>query len=238
MRMQNRMHIIVSKNRWALLVLLFTAALTTGWSQQRGRITINGDIYEYLLDDCGDTIILATMGDMSISSLRSFANPDDMNKYRRYRRYAYQVYPYAVAAIQAYRELQDSTADLRRGKKRRYAKGMQKDLKEEFETPLKNLSKTQGMVLFKMIERELNVPVYYVIKDLRGSFTATYWSTIGSFYGHKLREGYERGNDPILDIVLDDINLSYGDQEGPIETGIKLPKKKRKKSDSDPAEEQ
>ncbi|HMR44139.1 MAG TPA: hypothetical protein PKC40_09905, partial [Saprospiraceae bacterium] len=37
----------------------------------------------------------------------------------------------------------------------------------------------------------------------------SYWSTMGWFYGHQLKEGYIIGQDPILDIVLEDFDVSY-----------------------------
>jgi hypothetical protein len=65
------------------------------------------------------------------------------------------------------------------------------------------------MILIKMIERELDTPVYFLIKDLRNGLTATYWSTMGSLFGHDLKEGYHEGQDSILDAVLQDMDISY-----------------------------
>lgn len=210
--------------RISLLVLSFFF-LSRLIGQEKKTLLINGDLYEYILDDCGDTIVLANFGDMTVTSKREFSSIEEYNKYQRYRRYAYQVYPYAEKAIRIFKEVQQQTAEMRRGKRKRYTKELQEQLKTEFETPLRNLSKTQGMILMKMIEKEVHAPIYYLIKDLRGNFTAFYWNTLGSFYGHKLKEGYKRGKDNILDMVLDDVNLSYGSDEGPLPATIRLPKK-------------
>ncbi|HRF37172.1 MAG TPA: DUF4294 domain-containing protein, partial [Saprospiraceae bacterium] len=147
--------------------------------------------------------------DISVSSPRMFDNEDEAKKYRRYRRYAADVYPYAVEAIKVFHEVQDATEDMRRGKAKRYAKHLYKDMKDNFEDPLKNLTKTQGMILIKMVERELKTPTYFIIKDLRGNWTAGYWGTVGKMFGHNLKEGYIPGKDRILDMVLDDFNVSY-----------------------------
>ena len=191
------------------VLLFFLAWGPAAFSQARGTVKINGEIYEFITDECGDTIILATLGDVSVSSMRHFATPEDYNKYRRYRRYAYMVYPYAVEAIRIFRELEHATATMREGERKRHIRRLQKELKEQFEDPLRNLTRTQGMILVEMIERELNTPLYDLIRDLRGGFNATYWSTMSSFYGYKIKEGYIRGKDPILDVVLDDVNLTY-----------------------------
>lgn len=178
-------------------------------AQQPGRVTLNGKPYPFVVDDCGDTLIVATLEDVRVSSPRMFDNDEEYKKYRRYRRYAADVYPYAVEAIKVFNEVQVATEDMRRGKAKRYAKHLYKDMKDNFEDPLKNLTKTQGMILIKMVERELKTPTYFIIKDLRGNWAAGYWGTVGKMFGHNLKEGYVPGKDRILDMVLDDFNVSH-----------------------------
>ena len=178
-------------------------------AQNEGQVVINGQQYSYMIDGCGDTLIIADLEDVSVSSMREFSNRDEYLKYRRYRRYAAKVYPYAVEAIKLFRELEYVTNTMKEKDRRKYTKQLHKDLKQEFTDPLKHLTKTQGMILIKMIERELDTNMYTLIKDLRNGFTASYWNTMGGLFGHDLKEGYVEGNDPILDAVLKDMNISY-----------------------------
>jgi len=161
------------------------------------------------VDDCGDTLIVAQLENVSVSSPEVFDNEDDYKQYRRYRIYAQRAYPYAVDAIRIFRETEYMTQNMNRRERKRYNKNLQKELEEKFEAPLKKMSKTQGKVLIAMIERELDVPIYNLIKDLRGGLTARYWATMAGFYGHKLKQKYTVGDDWILDAVLDDFNVSY-----------------------------
>ena len=117
-----------------IILLAFLSCLYAGnlGAQSRGTVLINGDIYEYMLDDCGDTVILATLSDIAISSIRHFKSPEEYNKYRRYRRYAYLVFPYASEAIRIFRELEHSTATMREGERKRHIRKLQKELKEKF----------------------------------------------------------------------------------------------------------
>ena len=192
-----------------LLIIAFLTAFSYASAQESGTMSVNGQLYPYTIDECGDTLIMATLNDVSVSSMREFDKREDYLKYRRYRRYAAKVYPYAVEAIKLFREVEYATDNMKRRQERRYVKGLHKSLKEDFTDPLKGLSKTQGMILIKMIERELDVPMYYLIKDLRNGLTATYWSTMGKLFGHDLKEGYQEGQDRILDAVLRDMNISY-----------------------------
>ena len=80
-------------------------------------------------------------------------------------------------------------------------------LKDEFEEPLKNLTRTQGLILTKMMERALNKPFYEIIKELKGGFTAMYWNQLGKLYDYQLKDEYRVGKDPILDAVLEDFDV-------------------------------
>ena len=192
-----------------LLFLIALSGLVSSLSAQTGHLMINGEVLPYMVDECGDTLILAELDDVSVSSPRKFETRDDYRRYLKYKRYAIKVYPYAVEAIKIFREVEYATENMKKGKRKKYIKQLQKDLKTEFEDPLKKLTKTQGKILFKMIEKELDTPMYFLIKDLRGGLTASYWGTVGRLYGHRLKDGYIEGEDPILDAVLSDLNISY-----------------------------
>jgi hypothetical protein len=208
-----------SKGKIILTILFFTfltSALLVGQETPAqdslkiaGRLTVNGQILPFTIDECGDTIILANLQDITVSSLRDIATQEDWRRYRRYKRYALEVYPYAVEAIKVFRQVEYVTQEMEEHQRKKYIKDLRKQMKEKFKNPLTDLSKTQGLILFKMIEKELNTPVYDLIRDLRNGLSATYWSTVGSFYGHDLKEGYIPGEDPILDAVLNDLDVSY-----------------------------
>lgn len=174
-----------------------------------GYTKVNGKYYPYMVDDCGDTLIVAQLGDVSVSSPEIFESEEEYKQYRRYRIYAQRAYPYAVDAIRIFRETEYITQNMKKKDRKRYNKRLQKELKEQFEEPLKKMSKTQGKVLIAMIERELDVPIYDLIKELRGGLTARYWATLAGLYGHKLKHKYTIGEDRILDAVLDDFDVSY-----------------------------
>lgn len=191
------------------VIFLFSFILLSFYCWGQGTVQINGKYYPYTIDDCGDTLILATFSDIPITSLKIFNSKEDRRRYDKYREYAAKVYPYAVEAIRVFRKMEEETADLKKGKRKKYIRQLKKDLKDEFSDPMKKLTKTQGKILIKMIERELDTPLYDLLKDLRGGLNASYWNFIGSLYGHKLKEGYLEGEDPIMDAVLNDMNLVY-----------------------------
>ncbi len=191
------------------VIFFITAMLLAGsiLAQQDGFTYVNGKKMEYVVDECGDTLLVANLNDIFISSPTSFDNNEEYKRYRKYRRYAVIVHPYAVEAIKIFREVEYATQTMKNRERKKYLKKLQKDLKKEFADPLKKLTKTQGYILVKMIEKELDRPMYDLIKDLRGAFTASYWNTFGRTFGYRLKDGYIPGEDKILDAVLNDLEL-------------------------------
>ena len=193
----------------SLFTLLFLSLLCTSVRAQTGYTKVDGKYFPYIVDECGDTLIVAQLGDVSVSAPEVFNTEEEYKQYRRYRIYAQRAYPYAVDAIRIFRETEYITQNMRKRDRKKYNKNLQKELKDKFQEPLKKMSKTQGKVLISMIERELDIPIYYLIKDLRGGLTARYWATLAGFYGHRLKDKYTIGDDRILDAVLDDFDVSY-----------------------------
>ncbi len=198
------------KKLLVILVLLGLYWIPTYTQTTLGKTTLNGQLVTLMLDDNGDTILVADdLMTVSLTSPRQFKSSEEYNRYRKYLRYAAIVYPYAKEAIIVFRQLEDETSELKKGKRKKRAKKLQKDLDDKFEAPLRNLTKTQGKILVKMVEKELDKPLHELIKTYRGSMTASYWNTLSKFWGYDLKEGYIEGDDPILDAVLQDFNISY-----------------------------
>lgn len=157
----------------------------------------------------GDTMIYCQLREIEVSAPRTFANADDFKRYERYQRYAPTVIPFAVEAVRTYRELEAATRDGSNKDRKKYINDLQNKMDDKFKSQLKDLTRTQGLMLIKMVEKELHMPFYDLVKDVKGGFSAFYWNEFGKIYGYQLKDGYERGKDYILDSVLDKYDLSY-----------------------------
>lgn len=174
------------------------------------EMTVNGKKYEAFISEDGDTILIAEdISYISISSMRTFSSDEEYNKYKKFRRYANKVYPYAREAIKLFRELEYAEEHLPKKERKKRIKELQVRLKADFEEPLKKLTKLQGKIMIKMIERELDENMHDLIKGLEGRFTAFYWHNFSKLYSYDLKEGYNVGKYPILDAVLQDFDISY-----------------------------
>ena len=156
------------------------------------QLKINGHLVSALISE-GDTIIFANLGNVNISSPRTFQSREDYLKYLKYRRYAAKVYPFAKQSIRIFREAEHVTETMKKRKRKKYLRKLSKELQKEFEEPLKKLSKTQGKILVKMIERELETPMFDLIKMTQGKLKAFYWNQSSKLYGYRLKSGYVLG---------------------------------------------
>jgi Domain of unknown function (DUF4294) len=170
---------------------------------------LNGFRVACIIMENGDTMPYIPLREYVVTAPKSFANADDLNRYQKYRRYAPSVYAFAVEAVKNYRDIEAATRDVNRKDRKKYVEAKYDAMNAQFRSQLKNLTKTQGYLLIKMIEKELKIPFFDLVKDMKGGFTAFYWNEFGKVYGYHLKEGYVEGKDPILDIVLRDYNLSY-----------------------------
>ena len=173
------------------------------------ELSIRGKVYSALITEEGDTLIMDVFNDISITSMRSFDDDADYKKYLKQRRYASKVYPYAKEAIRIFREVEWAEENLKKKERKKRIKELEKELKAEFEVPLSKLTKLQGKIMIKMIEQELDETMYNLIKSVRGRFTAFYWHNFSKLYSYDLKEGYNKGDYPILDAVLSDFDVSY-----------------------------
>ncbi len=155
----------------------------------------------------GDTIFDMTLNLYRLSSRRTFKDFTEQRQYYLYSHAARKVYPYALEALELYDEIAENTQDMNNHQRRRYVRHEHRELKEDMKDQMKNLSRTEGKVLIKMIESQVHKPFYDLIRDTRGAATATYWNTLGKMWDYDLKEGYQPGADPLLDEVFIDYDF-------------------------------
>ncbi|MDZ4706920.1 MAG: DUF4294 domain-containing protein, partial [Saprospiraceae bacterium] len=180
------------------LLLICTLLYFVSWSQdtlpeKEVRRVVQGQVVKLLISG-DDTLYIADLQDVNISSPRQFKNYDEYKLYMRYKRYAADVYPFAKEAIEVYRQIKEETEDLKRGKRKKYIRTVNKEMKSDYKDTFKNMTRMQGKVMIKMIERELDVSFFDLIKDVKGGFTAGYWDTFSRLYGYRLRDKYQKGD--------------------------------------------
>jgi Domain of unknown function (DUF4294) len=157
----------------------------------------------------GDTIAIIELREFTISAPKAFMSAEDYKRYERYKYYAPTVVAYAAEAVKTYRAMESATREMKGKDRQKYIDKLSDQMNEKFKFQMKNLTKTQGLLMIKMIEKELHMPFYDLVKDIKGGFAAMYWNQFAKLYDYRLKDGYTRGQDPIMDSVLDQFNITY-----------------------------
>ena len=116
--------------------------------------------------------------------------------YSRYEYVVRKVYPLADTAVALFHEVHEVTADMKKREDKKYRKQLEKDLKENFEDRLKNMSRTEGLVLIKLIERKTGMSMYDLLRDVKTHAPPGGGKTLGKLYGYDLRERVFAGSEP------------------------------------------
>ncbi|MEP7197011.1 MAG: DUF4294 domain-containing protein [Saprospiraceae bacterium] len=188
-----------------LLVFLFQDCLNAQFTEY--ITVIDGEEVKLQIMN-GDTMIIAELEKISVKAPKEFDYTDEKERYLRYKRWAAVVYPYAVQGVRLYRQIELETNNFSHREKRKFVKSIEKRLEDEFEKPLKNLSRTQGLILTRMMEKSIGKSFFTIVKELKGGFKASYYNQMGKFFGYDLKDGYREGADPIMDSILDDFDLT------------------------------
>ena len=88
--------------------------------------------------------------------------------------------------------------------KDQYLKQFEKALYAQYKPVMKKLTKSQGKMMIKLINRETNQTSYHIVKAFLGTFRAGFWQTFGRFFGVNLNASYKPDkdkNDAIIERV-------------------------------------
>ena len=133
-----------------------------------------------------------------------FSRPVDMRRYRKLVDAVKKVYPVAKIAKAKMAEMEAELCRLPTKKaQKEYIKGIYHEIKEEYTPILKKMTRTQGKVLLKLIDRETEFTAYEVLKEFRGGFVAGFWQGVSRIFGQNLKAEYDKdGEDRIIEQIV------------------------------------
>lgn len=140
----------------------------------------------------GDTIPIMILDEVLLVDKPSFNSDEARRRYYILRRKVIKVYPYAVIAGNKLDSLNLQLAGMSsKRKKKRYVKDFQDYLEGRFEDELKQLTRTEGQILSKLISRETGITTYELIDTYRSGWSAFWWNTAAAFYDISLKTPYD-----------------------------------------------
>ena len=136
------------------------------------------------------------------------------NRYIRLERNVRKVYPYAnkiSELLVEYSSIIDSLEEysgiIRYQKKREIFSKIEEELISKYGHSIKKLTKSQGRILIRLVDRETNRTSYKIIKDFRNIFSAGFWQITARVFGHNLRSIYNpnKGEDRMIEYIINRI---------------------------------
>ena len=102
------------------------------------------------------------------------------------------VYPYAKLTAEKLTQINTTMAKLKTQKeKKKYFKLVEKYLNEEFEPKLKKLSRKQGQILVKLINRQTGKTTFDLIKDYKSGWKAFWSNNTAKLFNIDLKKTYD-----------------------------------------------
>lgn len=180
---------------YCLLMLMALAAALPEARAQGGR----GFWHQEWEVEKGDSIPL-----VHVLPVYVFSRPVDLRRYRRLVEAVKKVYPVAKVARAKMAEMEDELRRLPNKKAQKaYIKQVYHQIKDEYTPVLKHMTRTQGRVLLKLIDRETEYTAYEVLKEFRGGFVAGFWQGVSRIFGQNLKSEYDKeGEDKMIEQIV------------------------------------
>ncbi|MCF1423053.1 DUF4294 domain-containing protein [Mangrovimonas futianensis] len=176
-------------------------------SEEVEYIIIQGDSIPRTAIDLEEVLLLQKL---------KFDSREDRRAYLILRRKTIKVYPYAKMASERLQTLNERLEMMTSKKdKRKYTKLIQKYLEEEFTEELKNLTRTEGQILVKLIHRQTGETTFELVKSLRSGWRAFWYNSTANLFSISLKEEFNPV-DSKEDYYIEDI-LQRSFQNGVLE---------------------
>lgn len=151
----------------------------------------------------GDTIACMWFTDFIKYSPLNFRNAKERRAYAKLIRDVKRTLPYAkeIAGIitETYEYMETLPDDKARQK---HLNKMEKYLLDEYTPKMKKLTRSQGQLLMKLVDRETNSSSYHIIDAFMGSLKAWSYNLFAKIFGNNLKERYNPyGEDRITERV-------------------------------------
>ncbi|MBO4571153.1 MAG: DUF4294 domain-containing protein [Bacteroidales bacterium] len=124
--------------------------------------------------------------------------------YRRVHNFS-KAYPYALFVARTIQQTDSLfAADHYTARQQdKYLNKMKNDLLKEFEPIFRGLTLKQGLMMIRLIDREVGQTPYYILKRYLDTPTAGFWQGVARFFGGNLKQPYDRfGEDADLEDLV------------------------------------
>lgn len=189
-------------SRHALLLLLALVTLLIvapdAAAQSRRQRVRGASAARWQRDRSGDSVLYITILPVKVGG------GINLKEHERMIRAVKKVYPLAKDAARRLENLDAEleALELKRDRKA-YTKALEDALTAEITPMLWKMTRYEGKILLKLIDRETNITVFGIIKELRSGFTAGFYQALARLFGNNLKLEYDpEGEDAVLEQIV------------------------------------
>ena len=187
-----------------LLIFAAVAAIFSGSREASAQSVGKKQIMNYQVIG-RDTVLVDEIPPAVIHPRQYMKRKEYKDFYRRVHNFS-KAYPYALFISKTINET-DSLFEARHYTKRqrdKYLNQMKSDLLKDFDPIFRGLTLKQGLMMIRLIDREVGLTPYYIIKDYFNGATAGFWQGVAKMLKGNLKQPYDRfGQDKDLEELVE-----------------------------------
>lgn len=165
------------------LILFFSLLGVSLFSQQTSGLE-QGEDNEYLN--------VIPLEEVYVLSPLRFTDSNKRNDYYRLRIRVLKVFGYAVLAQDRLEQIEMRLSEIdRKREKRVYTKRLKSFFEKELTAELKKLSRKDGQILIKLVNRQTGIDAFEIVKNYRNGWTAFWYQTAASANKMNLKQSYD-----------------------------------------------
>lgn len=197
-------------SRRALLLFTFLLlSVLSGWSQdekENANDTLQAAVFVHVNRTFykGDSIPNMRLHEFYKYSPITFKNKKEQENYNRMVRNIKYLFPIAQLAKTTLIETHDYLETLPDEKaKKRHIALVEKGITEQYTPLVKKLSRSQGRLLVKLIDRECGQTSYEMVKAFLGPLKASFYQVVAGIFGNSLTKHYDpEGEDKFTERIV------------------------------------
>ena len=184
---------------WFVFLLLFFVEISSAQTQgstmkeekiSKSTIYLIPNVYTAVVIG-SDTVACMYLKDFIKYSPIKHATAHEVILYNRLVRDVKRTLPYAKEVARIIIETYEYMETLPDEKaKQQHLEKMETHLKDLYTPKMKKLTKSQGQLLMKLIDRETNSSSYHIVESFMGSFKAFSYNIFAGLFGNSLKKRY------------------------------------------------
>lgn len=180
----------------------YYASIRNAGSSAGNTLFLLPNVYPAILIN-GDTVACITLRDFIKYSPLRFTSQKQKVQYDKLTRDVKKTLPYAKEIAVIIRETYEYMETLPDEKSRqKHLNQMEKYLYDAYKPKMSKLTRTQGQLLIKLVDRETNSSSYTIVDAFMGTFKAWTYNVFAGLFGNSLKKRYDPfGEDRIIERV-------------------------------------